>query len=78
MVGTPFSDEWVSTYSPEVRDLAEAAMARGELGQCWMYAVPRGWAACHDETSVVWNYPSGQLRGEPFRLAPRRWLYGDL
>ena len=24
MVGTPFSDEWVSTYSPEVRDLAEA------------------------------------------------------
>ena len=77
MVGTPFSDEWVSTYSPEVRDLAEAKMASvyedtGEplLGQCWLYAVPRAWADAHPDwpREMIWRYPAGSIHGEPYVL----------
>ena len=83
-MSTPFSDEWVSTYTPEVRDLAEAAMARGELGQCWLYAVPRAWVESNQDVphQTIWNYPSGQLRGEPFFLkgtvASDKRALGDL
>lgn len=70
-----YSDEWITTFSPETARLAEQAMAAGELAQNFQYAVPRAWHEAHpDHGPVVWMYrPPNMLTGEPFDLRAIRW-----
>jgi len=69
--GLPIDAEgWVEVT---FRDLAEAAVARGELGT-FDYALPLDW--CDDVRAktgespfgFVWSYPPKSIWGEPFAL----------
>ncbi len=58
---------------PTIGELAEAAVARGELGT-FDYALPLYWAddvrkrIGESPVEFVWSYPEGSIWGEPFPL----------
>ncbi len=71
-----WSDDWISTFSPELARLTEQAMENGTLPQNLQYAVPRAWAEANPGlvSRTVWVYDRERiLVGGPIYLTSERW-----